>query len=97
MNLNLATKTMLMALALPLLFGAPALAQSAEQLEENRRVAMEFFRSGITAQERYDLVHPDYIQHNPLFKVRRRARPFLQGGLPAAHDRAHGWGWRRFW
>ena len=59
---------MLMALAFPLLFAVPTLAQSAEQLEENRRVAMEFFRAGITAQERYDLMHPDYIQHNPAFK-----------------------------
>jgi predicted SnoaL-like aldol condensation-catalyzing enzyme len=66
--MNLVTKTMLMALALPLFHAVPAWAQTAEQIEENRRVAMEFFRPGITAQERYELVHPDYIQHNPAFK-----------------------------
>ena len=68
MNLNFTTKTMLTVWVLSLLFTVPAVAQSAEQLEENRRITMEFFRSGITAQERYDLVHPDYIQHNPSFK-----------------------------
>ena len=59
--------TILLAFALPLL-AAPAWAQSAAEVEENKRVAMEFFREGITAQERYDLLHDDYIQHNPAFK-----------------------------
>jgi predicted SnoaL-like aldol condensation-catalyzing enzyme len=66
--MELLKKAILMSLTLPLVFAMPASAQSAEQLEENRRIAMEFFRAGITAQERYDLVHPDYIQHNPSFK-----------------------------
>ncbi|MEQ1582135.1 MAG: hypothetical protein ABL964_16205 [Steroidobacteraceae bacterium] len=38
------------------------------QEEANKKVAMEFFREGITADERYALMHPDYIQHNPTFK-----------------------------
>ena len=59
--------TILLAFALPLLV-APAWAQTDAELEENKRVAMEFFREGITAQERYDLLHDDYIQHNPAFK-----------------------------
>ncbi len=66
--MNRVQKTFLMALVLPLLQVAPAGAQTADDLEENRRIAMEFFREGITAQERYDLIHPDYIQHNPAFK-----------------------------
>jgi predicted SnoaL-like aldol condensation-catalyzing enzyme len=45
-----------------------ALAQSNAQLEANKKIAMEFFRPGITAQERYDLLHDGYIQHNPAFK-----------------------------
>jgi predicted SnoaL-like aldol condensation-catalyzing enzyme len=58
---------LLLALALPLL-AAPVDAQTAVEIEANKRVAMEFFREGITAQERYDLLHDDYIQHNPAFK-----------------------------
>jgi predicted SnoaL-like aldol condensation-catalyzing enzyme len=51
-----------------LLAGSPAFAQSAAQLEANKKIAMEFFRQGITAQERYNLLHDGYIQHNPAFK-----------------------------
>lgn len=40
----------------------------AAQEEANKAVALEFFREGITADERYELMHPDYIQHNPVFK-----------------------------
>ena len=29
---------------------------------------MEFFRPGITVEERADLLHDDYQQHNPAFK-----------------------------
>ena len=47
---------------------APAAAQSNAQLEANKKIAMEFFRPGITPQERYNLLHDDYIQHNPAFK-----------------------------
>jgi predicted SnoaL-like aldol condensation-catalyzing enzyme len=45
-------------------------AAAAEQarLEENKRIASEFFRPGITAEERLVLLHPDYIQHNPVFR-----------------------------
>lgn len=59
--------TILLGLALPLLV-APAWAQTEAELEANKAVAMEFFREGITAQERYELLHDDYIQHNPAFK-----------------------------
>ena len=45
--------------------GTPAAAQD---LEENKRIASEFFRPGITAEERLELLHDDYIQHNPAFK-----------------------------
>lgn len=51
-----------------LLTAAPAVAQSAAQLEANKKIAMEFFRPGITAMERYNLLHDGYIQHNPAFK-----------------------------
>ena len=45
-----------------------AMAAEAAMLEENKRIASEFFRPGITAEERLALLHPDYIQHNPVFK-----------------------------
>jgi len=41
---------------------------SAAILEENKRIASAFFRPGITPEERYELIHEDYIQHNPAFK-----------------------------
>jgi predicted SnoaL-like aldol condensation-catalyzing enzyme len=44
------------------------MAAEGAMLEENKRVASEFFRPGITAEERLALLHPDYIQHNPAFK-----------------------------
>jgi predicted SnoaL-like aldol condensation-catalyzing enzyme len=47
--------------------GAAALARIAQE-EANKKVVLEFFRDGITADERYELMHPDYIQHNPVFK-----------------------------
>ncbi len=50
----------------------PAVATTAleqQALEEkNKAVVLEFFRDGITPDERYELMHPDYIQHNPVFK-----------------------------
>jgi predicted SnoaL-like aldol condensation-catalyzing enzyme len=45
-----------------------AMAEKAAMLEENKQVASEFFRSGITAEERLALLHPDYMQHNPVFR-----------------------------
>ena len=37
------------------------------QLEANKRVAMEFYRPGITVEERIALIHKDYIQHNATY------------------------------
>jgi len=37
------------------------------QVAENKKVAMEFFRAGITPPERIALVDPNYVQHNPAF------------------------------
>jgi predicted SnoaL-like aldol condensation-catalyzing enzyme len=37
------------------------------QLEANKKVAMEFFRPGITGPERVALADPTYKQHNPAF------------------------------
>jgi predicted SnoaL-like aldol condensation-catalyzing enzyme len=54
--------------AVLLAYGAPAAGQTSAQLEANKKIAMEFFRPGITAQERYNLLHDDYIQHNPAFR-----------------------------
>jgi len=45
-----------------------AMAAEQAQLEANKRIASEFFRPGITAEERLTLLHPDYIQHNPAFR-----------------------------
>jgi predicted SnoaL-like aldol condensation-catalyzing enzyme len=60
-----------------LLIGVPAIAQqptlapgctaTPAQLEANRKVAMEFFRPGITGPERVALADPSYKQHNPAF------------------------------
>lgn len=47
--------------------GAAALAQNAQE-EANKKVVLEFFREGITPDERYELMHPEYLQHNPVFK-----------------------------
>lgn len=33
--------------------------------EENRRIALEFYRAGITTEERAAMISEDYIQHNP--------------------------------
>jgi hypothetical protein len=62
-------KVLMAAAAAALLGGAPlpASAQTNAQLEANKKIAMEFFRPGITAQERYNLLHDGYIQHNPAF------------------------------
>jgi predicted SnoaL-like aldol condensation-catalyzing enzyme len=38
---------------------------SAAQMEKNKAVVREFFRSDITAQQRYNLLDDGYIQHNP--------------------------------
>ena len=45
-----------------------ALAVYEAQLEENKRIASQFFTPGVTAEDRIALLHPDYIQHNPAFK-----------------------------
>jgi predicted SnoaL-like aldol condensation-catalyzing enzyme len=53
-------------------FGAhsPAIAQTAnaQTLEANKKLAAEFFRAGIKPDERVALLHPDYVQHNPVFQ-----------------------------
>ncbi len=36
--------------------------------EANKKLAAEFFRKGITPAERLALLHPDYVQHDPVFK-----------------------------
>ncbi|MBI4265731.1 MAG: hypothetical protein HY657_15255 [Acidobacteria bacterium] len=36
-------------------------------LEANKRVVMEFYRPGITPDERYALIHKDYLQHNAAY------------------------------
>ena len=48
-------------IVLPLQLFPPA------QVAENKKVAMEFFRAGITPPERIALVDPNYVQHNPAF------------------------------
>ena len=42
--------------------------QAKHALEEaNKKVAIAFFRPGITAQERAAMMDPGYVQHNPVF------------------------------
>lgn len=45
--------------------GTPAL--TPQQLEANKRVVMEFYRPGITPEERIALIHRDYQQHNQTY------------------------------
>jgi hypothetical protein len=61
------------------LLGAPIVAQAQiafpqngckatpSELEANKKVAIEFFRPGITGPERVALADPSYKQHNPAF------------------------------
>ena len=37
---------------------------AASQIGADTQVVMEFYRQGITPDERFALIHPDYIQHN---------------------------------
>ena len=72
-----------------LLAAAPAFAQNQvvapaagctatpAQLEANKKVAMEFFRPGITGPDRVALADPSYKQHNPAFV--KGAREAKQG------------------
>lgn len=46
----------------------PACKATPEQVAETRRLGVEFFRPGITLEERLALISPNYIQHNPRFK-----------------------------
>lgn len=46
---------------------ATAMACSTEQIEANKRLGMTI-RPGITADETLAVMHPDYIQHNPVMK-----------------------------
>ncbi len=47
---------------------APGCAATPQQLEANKKVAMEFFRT--TGEARVALADPSYKQHNPAFKKR---------------------------
>jgi predicted SnoaL-like aldol condensation-catalyzing enzyme len=48
---------------------APMTPAAKHALEEaNKKLAAEFFRKGITLEERLALLHPDYLQHDPVFK-----------------------------
>ena len=57
-------------LAIPFMAAVPIFAQSAAQLEANKKVVMRFFNDNIFANtEKIDeVIHPDYIQHNPVFQ-----------------------------
>lgn len=43
-------------------------AAEAARLEENKKVASAFFAPGVTGEDRYAMLHDEYIQHNPAFK-----------------------------
>src|SRR6516162_6976840 len=47
---------------------SPGCTATAAQLEANKKVAMEFFRT--TGEARVALADPSYKQHNPAFKKR---------------------------
>ena len=52
-----------------LLTAVPAIAQSAAQLEANKKLAQKFFQSFGNPAQLNDLIHPDYVQHNPVVKA----------------------------
>ncbi len=101
------TKTMATVFAVALAAAAPAFAQAPQigapaagckatpaELAANKKIAMEFFRAGITGPERVALADPGYIQHNPAFvKGAREAKlgdyDYFKsrfGGPPAARQ-----------
>lgn len=43
-------------------------AQEEARLAENKRIGSAFFAPGVTTDDRYALLHDEYIQHNPAFK-----------------------------
>jgi predicted SnoaL-like aldol condensation-catalyzing enzyme len=47
---------------------APGCTATPAQIEANKKVAMEFFRPGISGPDRVALADPSYLQHNPAFK-----------------------------
>lgn len=47
---------------------AKTLSEYQAQLEANKKIAAAFYAPGATTEQRYQLMHPDYIQHNPNFK-----------------------------
>ncbi len=46
----------------------PGCKATPDELAQTRRLGVEFFRPGITADERIALISPGYIQHNVRFK-----------------------------
>lgn len=43
-------------------------AQEEARMAENKKIASAFFAQGVTPEDRYNLLHDEYIQHNPVFK-----------------------------
>ena len=52
----------------PQLNPTPGCKVSPKELEENRKIAMQFFK--VRGADRVALADPSYIQHNPIFKKR---------------------------
>lgn len=45
--------------------GTATLSDNRSEAEANKRLALAFYRPGISIEERDAMIHPDYIQHNP--------------------------------
>ena len=67
---------------------APGCTATPAQLEANKKVAMEFFRPGISGPERVALADPTYKQHNPAFV--KGAREAKQGDYEYFNSRFGG-------
>src|SRR6266699_1346908 len=52
-----------------LLATAAAFGQSATQLEANKKLAQKFFHGFEKPAQLSEIIHPDYIQHNPAVKA----------------------------
>jgi predicted SnoaL-like aldol condensation-catalyzing enzyme len=59
---------LLAAAAIGIQHSAIAQTTKAQTVEANKKLAAAFFRKDATPAERVALLHPDYVQHNPLFQ-----------------------------
>ena len=60
-------KAFQLGICVSLLAAVPAFAETAAQMEANKKLAQKFFQSMGNMSQLTEIIHPDYIQHNPMF------------------------------